>query len=142
MHDQSSCVMRAALRRVLLGVVLGIVGGAIALMIALGRASLVEGGRGGGLVTQHHAALAPAFLVAFGLCGALLGLLAPLRRTPLGAIGLGLIAASGFVTAFFVGLAGPPVIWSRSTWWAVGTATLLLGLVLGGQLQPSDASGG
>jgi hypothetical protein len=132
--------MRAAFRRAFVGVVLGIIGGALALMIALGRASLVEGGgRGPGLITQQHPALGPSFLVAFGLGGALLGLLAPLRRTALGALGLGLIAASGFVVTVFVGLAGPPAAWSRSTCWAVGTATLLVGAVLGGQLQPSDA---
>jgi hypothetical protein len=135
--------MGAAFRRVLLGAVLGIVGGGLALMIALGRASLVEGGgRGPGLVTEQHPALMPSFLVAFGLGGALLGLLAPLRRTALGALALGLTAASGFVAAVFVGLAGPPAAWSQSTWWVVGTATLLVGVVLGGQLQPSDAGSG
>jgi peptidoglycan/LPS O-acetylase OafA/YrhL len=132
--------MRATLRRTLLGVVLGIVGGSLALMIALGRASLVgSGGRGPGLVTAPDAALAPSFLVAFGLGGALLGLLAPLRRTPLGAFVLGMIAAAGFVAAIFVGLAGPPAEWSRSTWWAVGIAALLVGAVLGGQLQPAES---
>jgi hypothetical protein len=132
--------MRATLRRTLLGVVLGIVGGSLALMIAIGRASLVgSGGRGPALVTQPDAALAPSFLVAFGLGGALLGLLAPLRRTPLGAFVLGMIAAAGFVAAIFVGLAGPPAAWSRSTWWAVGIAALLVGTVLGGQLQPAES---
>jgi peptidoglycan/LPS O-acetylase OafA/YrhL len=109
-------------------------------MIALGRASLVDGGgRGPTLITEQHPALVPSFLVAFGLGGALFGLLAPLRRTALGAVCLGLIAASGFVAAVFVGLLGPPAAWSRSTWWVVGTATLLVGVVLGGQLQPSDS---
>jgi hypothetical protein len=131
-------MMRTAFRRALLGIVLGIVGGGLALMIAFGRANLVGRGRGPGLVAQHQDTLAPLFLLAFGLGGALLGLLAPLRRTPLGAIGLGLIAATGFVVAVFSGLAGPPVAWSRSTWWAAGIAAALLGIVLGGQLQPSE----
>jgi hypothetical protein len=133
--------MRAAIRRAMLGTVLGIVGGSLALMIALGRASLVgSGGRGPGLIAEHTA-LAPSFLVAFGLGGALLGVLAPLRRTPLGAVGLGLIAAAGFIATVFVGLEGPPALWSRSTWWVAVTATLLVGVVLGGQLQPEAGSG-
>jgi hypothetical protein len=134
--------MRAAVRRALLGLILGVVGGGLALMIAIGRANLVQGGgRGPALVTEQHPALVPSFLVAFGVGGALLGLSAPLRRTAIGALGLGLIAASGFVAAVFVGVAGPPTGWSRSTWWVVGTATFLLGAVLGGQLQPeSEAS--
>jgi hypothetical protein len=131
--------MRAALRRALLGLVLGIVSGGLALMIAVGRTTLVQGGgRGPGLIAEQHPALMPSFLVAFGLGGALLGLSAPLRRTAIGALALGLIAASGFVATIFVGLAGPPAGWSGSTWWVVGTATLLVGAVLGGQLQPSD----
>jgi hypothetical protein len=109
-------------------------------MIALGRASLVGSGGGGpGMLAQSHTTLAPSFLVAFGLGGALLGLLAPLRRTPLGGFGVGLIAAGGFFVTVFVGLQGPPAAWSWSTWLAVGASTLLVGVVLGGQLQPSDS---
>jgi len=131
--------MRSVLLRTLLGTVLGIMGGGLALMIAIGRARLVGGGgRGPGVATQHHEMVAPAFLVAFALAGALIGLLAPLRRTALGAFGLSFIAASGFVVAVFVGIAGPPLGWSASSWWAVGTATVLLSFVLAGQLQPSN----
>jgi hypothetical protein len=120
--------------------VLGIIGGGLALMIALGRANLVAaGGRAPGLGMQHQQMLAPSFLVAFALCGALVGLLAPLRRTALGALALALIAAGGFVAAVFVGIAGPPAAWSSSSWWAVGTTTVVLGVVLAGQLQPSDS---
>jgi hypothetical protein len=126
----------------MLGLILGVLGGGLALMIALGRTNLVQGGgRGPGLITEQHPALLSSFLVAFGLGGALLGLSAPLRRTAIGALALGLIAATGFVAAVFVGLAGPPAGWSRSTWWVVGTATLLVGVVLGGQLQPEAGSG-
>lgn len=131
--------MRGALRRTLLGILLGLVGGGLALMISVGRANLVGGGgRGPRLMAQHQQMLAPSFLIAFAVCGALLGLLAPLRRTAAGALGLSFIAASAFVGAVFTGLAGPPVTWSPSSWWAVGTATVLLGVVLAGQLQPSD----
>jgi hypothetical protein len=131
--------MRAALRRVLLGFLVGVLGGGVALMIAFGRASLVgSGGRVPTLLIEYHTALAVALLAAFGICGAVVGLLAPMRRTPFGAIGLGLIAATGFLMTVFVALEGPPAGWPRSVWWAVGVGTLLLGLVLGGQLQPSD----
>jgi hypothetical protein len=131
--------MRGVLLRTVLGVVLGIMGGGLALMIAIGRASLVgSGGRGPALVIEHQETLAPAFLVGFGLGGALLGLLAPLRRTAVGALGLSFIAATGFVVAVFVGIAGPPAAWSASSWWAVGTATVLLSILLAGQVQPSN----
>jgi hypothetical protein len=132
--------MRSALRRVVLGFLVGILGGGVALMIAHGRADLVGSGAHGPMPSsEQHMALAVPLLAAFGICGAVVGLLAPMRRTPLGAIGLGLIAASGFVATVFVALQGAPAEWPRSVWWAVGVGTLLLGLVLGGQLQPSDS---
>jgi hypothetical protein len=133
-------MLRAALRRALLGFLVGALGGGVALMIALGRAGLVQsGGHGPTSFNEQHPALAVALLAAFGICGAVVGLLAPMRRTPFGAIGLGLIAANGFLTTVFVALEGPPAGWPRSMWWALGVGTLLLGLVLGGQLQPSDS---
>lgn len=132
-------MIRAAIRRAAVGCLLGILGGGLALMIAFGRASLVE--RGGPtpwtLTGDGQALLATALLAAFALCGALVGVLAPLRRTVPGAIGLSLIAATGFLTTVFVGLAGPPTSWSPSTWWSLGVGAILLGAVVAGHVQPS-----
>jgi hypothetical protein len=132
--------MRAALRRAVLGFFVGLLSGGVALMIALGRASLVGSGAHGPVpFSEQHTVLAVPLLAAFGIGGAVVGLLAPIRRTPFGAIAVGLIAASGFLATVFVALEGPPAGWPRSVWWSVGVGTLLLGLVLGGQLQPSDS---
>ena len=109
-------------------------------MIAFGRAGLLGSGAHGPMPSaEQHTVLAIPLLAAFGIGGAVVGLLAPIRRTPIGAIVVGLIAASGFLATVFVALEGPPVGWSRSVWWSVGAGTLLLGLVLGGQLQPVDS---
>ena len=135
--------MRAALRRAVLGLVLGVVGGGLALMIAFGRANLVaSGGRGPGVIPLDHVTFAPFFLVGFALGGAVLGLFAPLRKTPLGALALGLVAAGGFVAAIFIGLAGPIELWSSSTWLVAGGATLVVGAVLGGQIQGEERVAG
>lgn len=131
--------MRTALLRALLGLFVGSLCGGLALMIALGRSSLIDSvGPGPALITNQHPALTLALLAAFSLGGAVLGLLAPLRRTTLGALTLGLLAAAGFLMTVFVGLEGPPTTWSAAVWWAIGTGSLLLGVVLADQLQPSD----
>ena len=132
-------MMRAALGRALLGLVAGAVAGGLAVAVALGRASLIRGvGRGGAPFVEHRPALALALLAAFGLGGALLGVLAPLRRSTLGAVALSLVAATGFLATVFVALQGTPAGWSRSTWWALGLGTLALGAVLADKVQPSD----
>ena len=137
---RSSLVMRAAIYRAVLGTVIGILGGGLALAISLGRAGLLaSGGRGPALAGPHQIASVPALLVAFGLYGALVGLLAPLRRTAAGAFALAFIAAGGFVTTVLVGLAGLPARWPAATWLVAGIATLVLASVLSAQLQPPDA---
>jgi hypothetical protein len=129
-----------AFRRALLGFVVGIVSGGIALMIAHGRATLVGSGALGPMpFTAQHSVLAIPLLAAFAICGAIVGLLAPIRRTPFGATVVGLIAASGFLATVFVALEGSPMGWPRTVWWSLGVGTVFLGLVLGGQLQPTDS---
>jgi hypothetical protein len=130
--------MPAAMRRAFIGFILGILGGGLALMIAIGRANLV-GDPGAGSLLRDRPELPHAVLAAFGLGGLLLGLLSPLRRTPLCAFGLGLLAAAVSIVTVFVGLAGFPTGWSHQTWWSAAVATLLLGMVIGAQLQPSDS---
>jgi hypothetical protein len=131
--------MRTALLRALLGFLIGGLCGGLALMISLGRSTLIGSvGRGTPLIDVRQPGLALAFLTAFSLGGAILGLLAPLRRTELGAFGLGLLSASGFLATVYVGLEGTPTEWSPSVWWTVGAGTVLLGIVLADQLRPSD----
>ena len=128
--------MLRVIGRVALGAALGILCGALSLAMILGRASLLAGGRrppAARIAQQPGFAL--IYLAAFVVVGVFLGAFAPLRRTLLGALALGVAAAAGFLTALLVVLQGPPMLWPVSVWWVFAVGTALVGLAVAAQLH-------
>jgi hypothetical protein len=126
-------------RRVREGAAFGGILAAICVLIGVGRAALaLIGGAGIAALQVHDVVVLGTYALGFVVAGAVVGLLSPVRRTRLGALLLGLLAAAVGIGVFVLGIlsgSGPEKRAGLIVAWAV--CTVIFGALLARDLYRS-----